>query len=127
MNCEAKTMVLEGRPLTEKEQAVAQWLLLYGSNPEPAFLTQLREARVTGRCECGCPSVNLQVAEDTQPLLGRTNPVGNSVGDVNGNQVGVMLLQREGFLVYLEAYDLSDIEHPYDLPEVTSLRPFSTA
>jgi hypothetical protein len=36
--------------------------------------------------------------------------------------VGVMLLQSDGYLRCLEIYDLSDIEHLYGLPEVSSLR-----
>ncbi len=38
--------------------------------------------------------------------------------------VGIMLLQRGGYLKCLEIYDFSDIEHPYGLPDLNSLRPF---
>jgi hypothetical protein len=43
---------------------------------------------------------------------------------VNGKMVGVMLLQSQGYLTCLEVYDLSDIEHPYGLPDLSSLKPF---
>ncbi len=39
--------------------------------------------------------------------------------------VGVMMLQRGGYLTCLEVYDLSDIERPYGLPNFSSLRPFN--
>jgi hypothetical protein len=47
------------------------------------------------------------------------------MGEVNGKMVGVMLLQNQGYLTCLEVYDLSDIEHPYGLPDLTSLKPFN--
>jgi hypothetical protein len=38
--------------------------------------------------------------------------------------VGVMLHQNKGYLTCLEVYDLSDIERPYGLPDLSSLKPF---
>jgi hypothetical protein len=49
----------------------------------------------------------------------------DAVGEVNGKMVGVMLLQSQGYLTCLEVYDLSDIEHPYGLPNLRTLRAFS--
>jgi hypothetical protein len=52
------------------------------------------------------------------------NPVADAVGEVDGKMVGVMLLQSGGYLACLEVYDLSDIERPYGLPDLRSLKPF---
>jgi hypothetical protein len=41
--------------------------------------------------------------------------------------VGVMMLQSGGYLTCLEVYDLSELEHPYPLPDLASLRPFDPA
>jgi hypothetical protein len=120
----AKTLPHD-RDLTSDERAIAEWLLLNADPPANAFLHQLDSARVTGPCGCGCPTVYLLIGPDTPRAEPRDNPaVGNALGEVNGKMVGVMLLQRQGYLTCLEVYDLSDIEHPYGLPDLSSLKPF---
>jgi hypothetical protein len=47
-------------------------------------------------------------------------------GRNDGNMVGVMLLQSGGYFACFAVYDLSDIPHPYGLPEMKSLRPWET-
>ena len=108
----AKALPLD-RDLTSDERAIAEWLLLNADPPATAFLHQLDSARVTGQCSCGCPTVDLLIGPDTP----RAEPRDNLVGDV-------MLLQSQGCLTCLEVYDLSDIEHPYGLPGLSSLKPF---
>ena len=119
----AKTLPLD-RHLTSDERAISEWLLLNADPPATAFLHQLDSARVTGQCSCGCPTVDLQIGPDTPRAEPRDNPVGDAIGEVNGKMVGVMLLQSQGYLTCLEVYDLSDIEHPYCLPDLSSLKPF---
>ena len=119
----AETITVD-RPLTEQEFAIAKWLLLHSTPPATDFLPQLDVARVSGHCTCGCPTADLKVPEDTPKAEVRDNPIGDAIGEVDGKMVGVMLLQRGGYLKCLEIYDLSDIEHPYGLPDVSSLRPF---
>ena len=119
----AKTLPLD-RDLTSDERAIAEWLLLNADPPATAFLHQLDSARVTGQCSCGCPTVDLLIRPDTPRAQPRDNPVGDAIGEVNGKMVGVMLLQSQGCLTCLEVYDLSDIEHPYGLPDLSSLKPF---
>lgn len=120
----ARTITID-RPLTEQEYAISKWLLLNATPPATAFLPQLDVARVTGHCSCGCPTADLTLPEGTSKAEPRDNPIGDAVGEVNGKMVGVMLLQRDGYLRCLEVYDLSDIEHPYGLPDFSSLRPFA--
>jgi hypothetical protein len=119
----AQTIPLD-RPISRDERAIAEWLLCHSRPPALSFLPQLDGARVTGQCSCGCPTVFLRVAEGTPQAQPQENPIGDALGEVSGNMVGVMLLQNCGYLSCLEVYDLSDIPHPYGLPELKSLRPF---
>ncbi len=122
----ATTIPLD-RPLSSQEREIAEWLLNNTSPTSPSFIPQLDHVRVVGCCSCGCPTVDLRVAEGTTPAMPQDNPIGDAIGEVNGNMVGVMLLQRSGYLTCLEVYDLSDLKHPYPLPDLTSLRPFEAA
>ncbi len=121
---ERATTIPLDRPLTEEERSIAEWLLVHAIPPALDFLPQLAIARVKGQCSCGCPTVDLRVPEETERAEQHDNPIGDVVGEVNGYTVGVMLLQRGGHLTCLEVYDLSDIERPYGLPDINSLRLF---
>jgi hypothetical protein len=112
------------RPLSEQELAIGRWLLMHSDPPVSSFIPQLDVARVTGHCGCGCPTVHLSIPQGTERAEPRDNPIGEAIGEVDGKMVGVMLLQRDGHLTCLEIYDLSEIEHPYGLPSLDSLRPF---
>jgi hypothetical protein len=112
------------RLLTGQERAIAEWLLENANQTSKAYIPQLDHIRVVGRCSCGCPTADFRVAEGILPAAPQDNPIGDAIGYVNGKMVGVMLLQRAGYLTCLEVYDLSDIEHPYPLPDLKSLEPF---
>jgi len=92
-----------------------------GNFVSPANWTALASP---GSAVAAVQTVDLRVAEGTSPAQSQGNPVGDALGEVNGNVVGMMLLQSGGYLSCLEVYDLSDIPHPYGLPELKSLRPF---
>jgi hypothetical protein len=64
------------------------------------------------------------IGPDTPRAEPRDDPVGDAIGEVNGKMVGLMLLQSQGYLTCLEVYDLSDIERPYCLADLRSLKPF---
>ena len=119
----AETITVD-RPLSEQEYAIAKWLLLHSNPPAIDFLPQLDVARVSGHCSCGCPTADLKLPQGTSRAGARANSIGDAIGEVNGMMVGVMLLQRGGYLTCLEIYDLSEIAHPYGLPNFNSLRPF---
>lgn len=112
-----------GRDLSEQERAIAEWLLTHATPPALSYIPQLDLARVTGRCKCGYSTVHLSVPERATKGEPRDNPVGDGFGTVDGKLVGVMLLQDGGLLSCLEVYDLSEIEHPYGLPDLNTLRP----
>ncbi len=120
---ERATTITLDRPLSEKEHAIAIWLLRNADPPALDFLPQLEVARVVGQCSCGCPTVDLRMPEGTPAAEARDNPIGDATGYVGKDMVGVMLLQRGGYLRCLEVYDLSEIERPYGLPSLESLAP----
>jgi hypothetical protein len=111
------------RSLSKEEHAIAEWLLTHSVPPALSYLPQLDLVRVTGKCKCGCPTIHLRVPVGTTPAEIRDNPIGDAFGNVDGNLVGVMILQRDGFMTCLEVYDLSEISRPYGLPDFTSLQP----
>ena len=100
--------------------------MLYADPPAADFVSQLDAARVCGRCSCACPTVDLIVQADITPAEPRDNPIGDAIGEVNGNMVGVMLMQKKGRLTCREVYDLGEIERPYGLPDLSSLKPWGT-
>ena len=51
----------EDRALTESESSFIEWLLRNGGSRSALLVPQLSRARVTGRCSCGCASINLSV------------------------------------------------------------------
>ena len=93
----------EDRPLSADERALVERLLREFSPPEAVvFLPQLDHIRVTGRCSCGCPTVDLTVPPEfrvTSPCPER--PHADAMGRVNGKVVGIMLFHNGGLLCLL--------------------------
>ncbi|MBK8479212.1 MAG: hypothetical protein IPL39_23910 [Opitutaceae bacterium] len=54
-------IIAEDRPLTESEKTLLRWLLEHGETRGRDFLPQIDCARVSGRCGCGCATVDLAV------------------------------------------------------------------
>jgi hypothetical protein len=52
----------EDRPLSPGERALLAELLTRGEGTS-ALLAQLEAARVVARCDCGCPSIEIAVAD----------------------------------------------------------------
>lgn len=118
------TTLSEDRPLSAEERAIAERLLRDAAPLQAlAFLPQLDHARVTGRCSCGCPTVDLTVPQEFRVADPPPNrPLADAVGRVNGNLVGVMLFQSGGLLSLLEVYRLEDVsDDPFGLPAVGTI------
>jgi hypothetical protein len=120
----AATTLPVDRPLTLEEFKLAEYLLHYaGAAEAEAFIPQLGHARVTGRCSCGCPTVDLAVPPD----LRVSNPpterlIADAAGRVDGKLVGAMVFQNGGLLTLLEIYRLEDAsDDPFDLPPVETI------
>ncbi|HYA17238.1 MAG TPA: hypothetical protein VEF06_07220 [Bryobacteraceae bacterium] len=105
------------RPLTPEERATAQWLL----RNSPEFLPQLDHVRVTGQCSCGCPTLDLRVADNQPRVQQSERTIAEAYGEIEGKLVRVILLQSRGHLVRLEAWYPDANEHPARLPDVKSL------
>ena len=118
---ERATTITLDRPLSDEEHAIAEWLLRNAEPPALDFLPQLKVARVTGRCSCGCPTVDLTIPQDLPREKYRRSPIAEGTGYVGPDMVGLMLFQAGGHLTCLEVYDLSDISHPYPLPALATL------
>jgi hypothetical protein len=110
------------RGLSEDEKALAEWLLRHASPPALSYIPQLELARVVGKSDCGCPTIDIRLPKGTVPAEPRDNPVGDAFGTVNGESVGIMLIQHGGLIVCFEVYPLDDIRHPFGLPELHSLQ-----
>lgn len=114
----------EDRALTPDEEQLAEYLLRYAAPPEAlAFIPQLGHARVTGRCSCGCPTIDLTVAPEFRVLNPpQDRPLADATGRVAGKLVGVMLFQSRGLLSLLETYRLEDdSDAPFDLPPISTI------
>lgn len=114
----------EDRPLSVAERAVAERLLREAAPSQAiAFLPQLDHARVTGRCSCGCPTIDLTVSQEFRvPNPPQDRLLADGVGRVNGKVVGVMMFQSGGLLNLLEVYRLEDdSDDPFGLPAVETI------
>jgi len=94
------------RPLEAGEQELIEALLGAVRSGFGRYLGQLANVEVVGRCQCGCPSVDLEVGSG--PRNGTPKPLvladAESPGEV---PVGVILWVRGGALSGLEV-------HPWD-------------
>lgn len=114
----------EDRPLSADERRLAERLLRDFAPPEAfMLLPQLDHARVTGRCACGCPTVELTVPPEFRVANScPERPLADAFGRVNGKLVGIMLFQNNGLLCLLETYRLEDFsDGPFGLPAIDTL------
>jgi hypothetical protein len=91
---ERATTIPLDRPMSSEERAIAEWLLLHSDPSAISFLSQLENARVTRQCSCGCPTVDLRVAEGIARAETQKNLIGDALGEVNGKIVGVTIKRR---------------------------------
>ena len=83
--------------------------LLSGQDPvSGALLAQVPHARVSGRCGCGCATVDLEVARTAvAPAPPHDNPAVDA-GYTTPHWAGVMVCSEDGYLSLLEIYSVSD-------------------
>ncbi|MBE1501054.1 hypothetical protein H4696_008154 [Amycolatopsis lexingtonensis] len=99
------------RPLTRNERETLE-VLLAGDFPGAAELReQATTAKVTGRCGCGCPTIEL-VVDDATPAAEITDRVAVEA-DVPGG--GLIVFVDEGRLSGLEYWTTRD-EPPTSFP-----------
>ena len=110
-------MTADRRPLTPRERSVLD-LVLTADFPGAAELrVQVRTARVTGRCACGCPTIDLAV-DDAAPVAGIDSRVAVEVDVADG---GLIVFVDEGRLSGLEYWSAAD-EPPAEFPPPERIR-----
>jgi hypothetical protein len=106
------------RPLTSAESAVLTLLLSVEFPGVDELRVQAASAAVVGGCDCGCPSIALQVPEDAPLASGLSSRLAPAEGVVSPQGDGVpgeiILFVDDGRLSYLEYvyYDAPPTEWP---------------
>jgi hypothetical protein len=113
------------RPLEEAELNLLLWMFDHGSDDLRTFRSQLEGILASPWCDCGCPSIRLQVAEEV--ALGKDfnqRVIGDFAGrTAKGELVGVLLFQRDRKLELLEIYSIDGlVEGKFGLPTLESLK-----
>jgi hypothetical protein len=113
------------RPLKEAELELLLWMFHHGPDDLRTFRPQLEGILASPWCDCGCPSIRLQVAEGV--ALGKDfnqRVIGDFAGrTAKGELVGVLLFQRDRKLELLEIYSMDGlVEGKFGLPTLESLK-----
>ncbi len=108
------------RPLSAKEQRLANWMLENGNPGATQFLSQLADAEVTPwHCPCGCASINFKI-KGRPPAPSGVHVVGDFL-IVNGSELsGIFIYESEGILGGIDVHGLSG-DAPAELPEPEEL------
>jgi hypothetical protein len=102
----------EPRPLTPNERTTLDTLLAADFPGAAELRAQAATARVTGRCGCGCPSINL-VVDGALPVAELADdPV---AFEADGPDGGLIVFAEEGRLSCLEYWSVGD-EPPAAFP-----------
>lgn len=110
------------RPLTIVERAILERVLTPRLPGRDELRAQMTTARVSGVCQCGCPSVFFSVDRSLAPFAPVQNQVAfEAVGtDSDGVKVHFLLHVRDGFLFELDIHR-EDSGPIRDLPSPNSL------
>jgi hypothetical protein len=109
---------VEPRRLTQHERAVLDLLLSINFDGVQQLRDQALSALVTGKCDCGCPSIELTVGDgvSASERPHRLAPVEGVVAPMGDGPPGeVLLFVDDGKLSYLEYVHYND-PPPSDWP-----------
>jgi hypothetical protein len=116
---------LERRPLSREERILLEWLIANGSPDAQRYASQVADASVVGTCTCGCPTIDLAVGDRKQRKTAPSLILADFVGKTpEGIEVGVILHAREGEISELEIYAIPQVDGPFNLPSIESLKQF---
>lgn len=119
----AKFTLLERRPLSDVERTLIEWLLANGNPNAKQYASQIADLHVVARCTCDCPSIDLAVGSREQRTVGSSHILADFDGlTPEGIRAGVVLHAREGQISELEIYAIDDVEVPFSLPSIESLK-----
>jgi hypothetical protein len=116
----------EQRPLTPRERQVLDLMLSQDFPGATSLRSQVPFVRVVGKCDCGCPTVDLEVAPKAPRATGdfpsRVIPVTGYVGStVDEPGAGIIVFVDEGYLSGLEIYTMAD-PAPQEWPDLGEIR-----
>jgi hypothetical protein len=115
------------RPLSPREQEVAEWLIANGGSSEEekkTYLSQLARATVVRRCPCGCASIDLAIDGRESSESGIV-PFGDFV--TPESQHGIFIFSRGDLLAGVEIYQLAAESLPAEFPPPIGLTAFHAA
>ncbi|MBK8478647.1 MAG: hypothetical protein IPL39_20905 [Opitutaceae bacterium] len=115
--------IAEDRPLIESEKILLRWLLEHGETRGRDFLPQIDRARVSGRCGCGCATVDLAVDGLKEEEKGLFPVADFFYRTPSGGLCGVMAMARGDRLAGLEVWSVDGRETPTELPATGRLFP----
>jgi hypothetical protein len=115
----------DDRPLSTQEESLTRWLLEHGEPGASDHLGELRQARVVGRCGCGCASVDFAINGVEAPTgVGLEILSDYQWCDSSGREAGIFVFARGGQLAGLEVYTLHPDAATDHLPSPAQLEPF---
>jgi hypothetical protein len=113
----------EDRPLTDAERTLLQWLMAHGGPEAQQYAPHVSRVRVVAGCTCGCPTIDLAIGGRQHRTVGASLVLADFEGVTpEGIEVGVILHAREGQLSELEVYAMPEVDGPFSLPTIESLR-----
>lgn len=117
------------RPLNEDEERVLALLLHPSFSGVHELRDQARQAVVVGRCDCGCPTIELSVPSEMRaavPAPNRLAPVEGRITSDTGEPVGdILLFVDDGRISSLELVWYTD-DPPRIWPPTVRIRAEST-
>ena len=114
----------EYRELTNVERELIEWLITNSGGYVEKYISQLNQAKVVGRCTCGCPTIDIALAGKRSRTSGASTIVAEAEGQSpQGVPLFVILHAREGELSELEVCSLDDVEKfGLPTPEMLAIR-----
>jgi hypothetical protein len=112
----------EDRSLSEQESGLIRWLLEHGENGAAAFVPQLADTRVVGKCECGCASIDLAVGGQPRRIESSMEILADFVWrDDAGRLFGAFVFAFGGILAGLDLWSVDGESVPVGLPQTHEL------
>jgi hypothetical protein len=120
---EDKGLIRVNRAITLQEDGLIRWLLDHSDVDPELFNSQLSDVTVASKCNCGCPTIYFAYRGEPVTRKGE-HLISDYLATVEGQEVGVMLFERDGYLSSLEVYSCAGADKPFGLPEIESLYPY---
>lgn len=121
-------MSFEPRPLTTEENHLVYWLLRHGKDGAEKYLKDLELAKVSGKCQCGCASVDFSINGKSVDSPSGMVIVSDYLWRTENNALcGCFVFIIEDQLAGLEVYSVDGKETPIKLPLPSQLQPLENS